>query len=279
MTGLAGRAAEILNSARPDDKIRLSLALAEDWRQGRIAEIGRADPPLHPARPEKPEIRPPGRMPRRGPGGSGKATLLHALAHIEFNAIDLAWDIIARYTGQDLPRDFYDDWVKVAEDETRHFSLLCGLLRDQGSDYGAFPAHGGLWEAAEKTASDLQARLAVVPMTLEARALDTAPPLMEKLRQAKDEKTLAVMQRILDDEIAHVTIGSRWFAFVCQRRGEDPAAAYQRLVAPHFPKGLKPPFNEPGRRQAGLPADFYRPLARAALERRPKAEPKGSFRL
>jgi uncharacterized ferritin-like protein (DUF455 family) len=258
---LAQRAVEILFTAPPEEKARKSAALAADWRAGHIAEIGKAEPPMQPARPDRPEILPPGRMPRRGPGGAGKATLLHALAHIEFNAIDLAWDIIARFTGHDLPRDFYDDWVKVAADETEHFRLLVGLLRDLGSDYGAFPAHAGLWEAAEKTAHDLQARLAVVPMTFEARALDTAPPLMEKLRQAKDEAALAVLQRIFDDEIAHVAIGARWFELVCARAGEDPAQTYQRLVSPHFPKGLKPPFNHEGRQQAGLPKDFYAPLA------------------
>lgn len=258
---LAQRAVEVLLTAQPTEKAAASARLAADWRAGSIAEIGTAAPPDQPARPDKPEILPPGKMPRRGPGGTGKATLIHALAHIEFNAIDLAWDIIARFTGHDLPRDFYDDWVRVAADETEHFLLLTGLLRDLGSDYGAFPAHAGLWEAAEKTAHDLQARLAVVPMTFEARALDTAPPLMEKLKQAKDEASLAVLQRIFDDEIAHVAIGARWFEVICARVGEDQASAYQRLVSPHFPKGLKPPFNDAGRQQAGLPAEFYRPLA------------------
>ncbi|HMA50619.1 MAG TPA: ferritin-like domain-containing protein [Magnetospirillaceae bacterium] len=261
MTSLAQRAVEVLLTASPEEKTKKSIALAAEWRAGAIAEIGRAEPPMQPARPAKPEILPPGKMPRRGPGGTGKATLMHALAHIEFNAIDLAWDIIARFTDHDLPRDFYDDWVKVAADETEHFLLLVGLLRDLGSDYGAFPAHAGLWEAAEKTAHDLQARLAVVPMTFEARALDTAPPLMEKLRQAKDEAGLAVLQRIFDDEIVHVAIGARWFEVVCARAGEDQATAYQRLVSPHFPKGLKQPFNHEGRQQAGLPQSFYGPLA------------------
>jgi uncharacterized ferritin-like protein (DUF455 family) len=264
MTGLAGRAVDILATAEPTEKIRLSLALAEDWRQRRIAEIGDAVPPDRPARPDKPEILPPGQMMRRGPGGGGKAVLLHALAHIEFNAIDLAWDIVARYTALALPRAFYDDWVRVAADETTHFSLLCGLLQDLGSDYGAFPAHSGLWDAAEKTAHDLQARLAVVPLTLEARALDTAPPLMEKLRQARDRTTLAVMQHILDDEIVHVAIGMRWFREICIQTGTDPATSYHRLVAPLFPKGLKQPFNDDGRRKAGLPAEFYQPLSTAS---------------
>ncbi len=151
--------------------------------------------------------------------------------------------------------------MRVAADETEHFKLLVGLLKDLGHDYGDFPAHAGLWEAAEKTAHDLQARLAVVPMTFEARALDTAPPLMAKLRQARDDDALAVLQRIFDDEIANVAIGARWFALVCARVGEDPAQAYQRLVSPHFPKGLKPPFNHEGRQQAGLPQAFYGPLA------------------
>ena len=258
---LAQRAVEVLLTAQPEEKVAASAKLAAEWRAGAIAEIGTATPPDQPARPDKPEILPPGKMPRRGAGGTGKATLMHALAHIEFNAIDLAWDIIARFTGHDLPRDFYDDWVRVAADETEHFLLLTGLLRDLGSDYGAFPAHAGLWEAAEKTAHDLQARLAVVPLTFEARALDTAPPLMEKLKQAKDEASLAVLQRIFDDEIVHVAIGARWFEVICARIGEDQASAYQRLVSPHFPKGLKPPFNHEGRQQAGLPQSFYGPLA------------------
>jgi uncharacterized ferritin-like protein (DUF455 family) len=261
MTSLAVRAVEILSTAQPEEKTAKSLKLAADWRAGLIAEIGTANPPMQPARPDKPEILSGSKMPRRGAGGSGKATLMHALAHIEFNAIDLAWDIIARFTDHDLPRDFYDEWVRVAADETEHFLLLVGLLRDLGSDYGAFPAHAGLWEAAEKTAHDLQARLAVVPMTFEARALDTAPPLMNKLRQAKDEASLAVLQRIFDDEIVHVAIGARWFEVICRRVGEDPASAYQRLVSPHFPKGLRPPFNDEGRQQAGLPETFYKPLA------------------
>jgi len=258
---MAERAVEVLLTAHPEEKAAASAKLAADWRAGRIAEVGAATPPDQPARPDRPEILPPGKMPRRGPGGAGKATLIHALAHIEFNAIDLAWDIIARFTAHNLPRDFYDDWVRVAADETEHFLLLVGLLRDLGSDYGAFPAHAGLWEAAEKTAHDLQARLAVVPMTFEARALDTAPPLMEKLKQAKDEASLAVLQRIFDDEIAHVAIGARWFEVICTRVRENPAIAYQRLVSPHFPKGLKPPFNHEGRQQAGLPRNFYGPLA------------------
>ena len=261
MTSLAQRAVEVLLTALPEEKAKKSAGLAADWRAGRIAEIGAAEPPAQPARPDKPEILPPGKMPRRGPGGTGKATLMHALAHIEFNAIDLAWDIIARFTAHDLPRGFYDDWVKVATDETEHFLLLVGLLRDLGSDYGAFPAHAGLWEAAEKTADDFQARLAVVPMTFEARALDTAPPLMDKLRQAKDDAGLTVVQRIFNDEIDHVAIGAKWFDLACSRVGEDPARAYQRLVSPHFPKGLKPPFNHEGRQQAGLPKEFYGPLS------------------
>ena len=259
MSALAGRAVEVLLAARPEDKIALSLKLAEEWRQGKIAEIGQASPPLRPARPEKPEIMAGGKMKRRGAAGSGKATMIHALAHIEFNAIDLAWDIIARYGDLGLPRQFYDDWVRVADDETRHFSLLCGLLKDLGAAYGDFPAHGGLWEAAEKTAGDILARLALVPLTLEARALDTAPPLIVKLKQAKDEATLAVMQRILDDEIVHVSIGNRWFSELC--KDKDPAATYRHLVGPHFPKGLRPPFNDEGRQKAGLTKDYYQPLA------------------
>jgi uncharacterized ferritin-like protein (DUF455 family) len=191
---------------------------------------------------------------------AGKVSLFHALAHIEFNAIDLAWDLVARFTHEDLPAPFYDDWVRVADDEAEHFCGLAALLQELGSDYGALPAHGGLWDAARKTAGDLRARLAVVPLTLEARALDTAPATIAKLRASGDPGGLPVLEKILADEIAHVAIGVRWFEMLCHRAGDDPVVFFHSVIRHHLPKGLKAPFNDEARRQAGFPADYYRPL-------------------
>jgi uncharacterized ferritin-like protein (DUF455 family) len=252
----------VLTAAAPADKTRLTMAAAQAWQAGAIADIGRTEPPLWPARPEHPLILPPNRMPRRGLGGTaGRISLLHALAHIELNAIDLAWDIIARFAKPSLPRAFFDDWVAVARDEAEHFLGLEALLAGLGSHYGALPAHEGLWDAARKTAGSLKERLAVVPMTLEARALDTAPATIAKLRATTDEGTRAVLEEVVEDEIAHVAVGVRWFDRLCRRDGEDPAAAYQAIIRGHFPKGLKAPFNHDARARARFPRDYYEPLA------------------
>lgn len=258
MTTLTAAALDVLGAADPADKVRLTEEAAAAWRSGVIASIGAARPPERPARPAEPQLLPPNRMPRRRLGGTeGKIAMLHALAHIELNAIDLAWDIIARFVSDETPRAFCDDWVAVADEEARHFSGLAGLLGDLGSRYGALPAHDGLWEAAQKTAGDLRARLAVVPMTLEARALDTAPATIERLRAAGEANMVAVMETVLTDEISHVATGVRWFDQLCRQSGDDPAAAYQAIIRQHFPKGLKPPFNHNARSQAGFPAAYY----------------------
>ncbi len=165
---LARAAVAALSEARPSDKARLAHAMAAAWRSG---EIGDADPPGRPARPPRPRLRAPRDMPRRGKAGSrtGRIALLHALAHIELNAVDLACDIIARFTGAGLPRRLHDDWITVADEEARHFELLCGRLAAHDAAYGDLPAHDGLWQAAEETGGDILARLAVVPLVLEAR--------------------------------------------------------------------------------------------------------------
>ncbi len=202
-------------------------------------------------------------MPRRSIGAApkGRIALLHALAHIELNAIDLAWDLIARFSGDRLPRAFYDDWVAVADDEARHFALLSRRLADLGAAYGDLPAHDGLWQAAGDTRHDLLARLAVVPLVLEARGLDVTPAMIAKLEAAGDRESAAVLRVVYRDEIGHVAAGKRWFDWACERAGRAPAETWRALVARHFKGTLKPPFNEAARLEAGMAPETYRPLA------------------
>lgn len=260
---LTGAAIAVLKTADPAAKARLSRQLAEAWRNGTLAAMGDAVPPDRPGRPEKPELLPPNRVKKRKITASpaGRAALLHALAHIELNAIDLAWDIAARFAGEDLPRGFFDDWVKVADDEARHFLMLCDRLAALDSFYGALPAHDGLWEASQGTAHDLLARLAVVPLVLEARGLDVTPAMVEKLRAAGDEASADALQIIHDDEITHVAAGRRWFEWEAQRRGLEPVTTYHQLVRKHFRGLLKPPFNTRSRDLADFKAIYYEPLA------------------
>jgi uncharacterized ferritin-like protein (DUF455 family) len=223
--------------------------------------IGGAAPPLRPARRDRPPLLPPRDMKRRRNLGSpaGRIALIHALAHIELNAIDLGWDIIARFAGEDLPREFFDDWVGVAAEEVEHFALLDGRLAALGAAYGDLPAHDGLWEAASNTAHDLLARLAVVPLVLEARGLDVTPEMMRRLECAGDPESAAILDRIYRDEIGHVAVGARWFERLCAARGLDPAATFRDLVSRHFTGALKPPFNHAARAAAGMPSEYYAP--------------------
>ena len=218
--------------------------------------------PDRPARPDRPVLLPPNAMPKRGRGQSlrGRIALLHALAHIEFVAIDLALDMAGRFGGE-MDRTFVSDWLGVAADEAMHFALLTRRLALLGHLYGDLPAHDGLWEAAEATRHDLAARLAIVPMVLEARGLDVTPAMIERLRFAGDEAGARILERIFSDEIRHVRCGTAWFAKVCQMSGCDPAATWQGLVEMHFRGGLKPPFNDSARQAAGLPREFYAGIA------------------
>jgi len=225
--------------------------------------VGRAGPPAHPARPDRPVLRPPKEMPKRRNFGSraGRVALVHALAHIELNAIDLAWDIIARFAGEDLPRAFFDDWVVVAAEEAAHFALLAERLTELGAHYGEMPAHDGLWEAAAITADDLLARLAVVPLVLEARGLDVTPEMAVRVERAGDAPTAAILHRIYHDEIGHVAVGMRWFDHLCRARGLAPEAVFHDRVRRCFKGDLKPPFNREARAAAGFPPHYYEPLA------------------
>ncbi|HLO76770.1 MAG TPA: ferritin-like domain-containing protein [Magnetospirillum sp.] len=263
MTSLTAAATAILATADATEKCRLTRILADDWFAGRIAAIGDALPPPRPARPERPQLLAPKEMPKRAYGGErGRIGLLHALAHIELNAIDLAWDIICRFPDEALPKAFHDDWVQVALDEAVHFEMLQSLLSQLGAAYGDLPAHDGLWQAAEKTADDLMARLAVVPMTLEARGLDTTPATMDKLARNGDTVTPPALDIIYHDEIRHVAAGYRWFVHMAHKRGLDGRAEYHRLIGERFPGGLKAPFNHGARAEAAFPQDWYEPLAR-----------------
>lgn len=201
-------------------------------------------------------------MPRRGKGGSerGRIALLHALAHIEFVAIDLAFDMVGRFGGG-FPRDFVDAWIGVGADEAMHFALLDRRLRSLGSHYGAMPAHDGLWDAADATAHDALARLAVVPMVLEARGLDVTPTMIERLAVAGDAASARILRRIFSDEIRHVRAGTIWFEFACRRDGFVPDSHWRALVARYFRGMLKPPFNDSARESAGLTLNYYASLA------------------
>lgn len=260
---LAAAAVGVLQTADPAKKAEASRATAAAWRDGGILEVGTAPAPGRPARPARPELLAPREMPVRRKGASveKRIALLHALAHIELNAIDLAWDMVARFSSEDLPPAFFDDWVAVADDEARHFQMLSARLGDFGAAYGDLPAHDGLWEAAAETAHDLLARLAVVPMVLEARGLDVTPGMIRQLTGHGDTESAALLEVIYEDEKAHVAAGSRWFAHVAEARGLDPEAAWQDMVRTYFRGALKRPFNEDARREAGLAPALYEPLA------------------
>ena len=263
MIDLAQGACDILRAPEPADKVSRALALAADWRKQRAAFLAVAQPPTRPARPARPLLLPPRAMPKRKAGGSveKRIALLHALAHIELNAVDLAWDIIARFGSADTPRGFFEDWVKVGEEEAIHFSLLQARLGELGATYGDLPAHDGLWQAAEETAHDLLARLAIVPLVLEARGLDVTPATIADFHRAGDEQSAAILDRIYRDEIGHVAAGMRWFHHFAEEAGLDPKQTWQERVRRHFKGTLKPPFNDAARSDAGLDPDFYRPLS------------------
>ncbi len=268
MKPLAEMAVEVLTCADGRDKAALSRRHAAVWQSARAAGqtpiVGTAEPPLRPARPDRPELLDPRDVPQRKPGSdAGREAMLHAVAHIELNAVDLHWDIIARFSHVPFPIGFFDDWVKAADEESKHFNLMCDCLEAVGSHYGALPAHAGMWRAAEDTADDIMGRLAVVPMVLEARGLDVTPGMIKLFKQAKNAQAVAALETIYAEEVHHVAYGSKWFHFLCGRHDLDPTPEFHRLVRRYFHSDLKPPFNEEKRAEAGLPPDFYWPLAAA----------------
>lgn len=210
-------------------------------------------PAALPGRPARPRLVDPAALPRRSPATrAGRAALIHAIAHIEANAIDLALDAVWRFAG--LPEAYYRDWWRVAREESLHFTLLREHLRTLDHDYGDFDAHEGLWTMARKTAGDLTARMALVPRTLEARGLDATPPIQAKLAQAGDHAAVAILDIILRDEIGHVAIGNHWYRWLCARDGLDPLAHFAVLAERHAAPRLRPPFNTEARHAAGFSA-------------------------
>jgi uncharacterized ferritin-like protein (DUF455 family) len=237
----------------PDGKCAATMALACD-----IAEVNPAEvfpqPDHLPCRPSRPALVPVLKVQKRSAHTvEGRAALLHSLAHIEFNAIDLALDIIWRFP--DMPQQFYLDWALVAQDEARHFKLLNNHLSTLGHQYGDFPAHTGLWDMAQRTQGDLLARLALVPRTLEARGLDASPPVRDKLLSAGDKPGAQILSIILQDEIGHVATGNRWYKWLCHQRGLEPVASYSRLADQYSAPRPRGPFNLEARRAAGFDED------------------------
>lgn len=230
---------------------RALYAAALEGRMTWAAEFEFDEPAGLPGRPARPELVEPRKLGRRSmQSPQGRAVLLHALAHIEFNAINLALDAVWRFTG--MPVSFYADWLKVAAEEAYHFSLLSARLAEYGHTYGDFPAHNGLWDMCERTRGDVLARMALVPRTLEARGLDASPPIRARLLQAGDQASAAILDVILRDEIGHVLIGNRWFRHLCDQGGLDPHETYTRLADQYHAPKLRGPFNFEARRDAGF---------------------------
>ena len=219
-----------------------------------------------PGRPDAPQLLDPRDVPKRRitKAPEGRIALLHAIAHIELNAIDLALDMAVRYQHHHLPLDFTKDWLSVADDEAKHFTLLADRLEEMGSHYGALPAHDGLWQAADSTKDDLLARLAIAPLVLEARGLDITPQLLKKFYEIEDTSSAEILEIIMHDEVGHVATGKRWFDYQCGMERLDPISTWQGLVKRYFHGQLKPPFNISARNAARFSAAFYRPIAASA---------------
>jgi uncharacterized ferritin-like protein (DUF455 family) len=266
MPSLFDAARACLEAATPEAKLDATFAAAAAFARRELLPAV-APPPrpiAMPGRPARPRLVPPRELPRRGFGSDeGRAAFIHAVAHIEFNAIDLAWDAVYRF--RDMPPAYYADWVGVAADEARHFGLLRVRLRELGRDYGDFDAHNGLWEMAEKTAHDGLARMALVPRVLEARGLDVTPGMIVKLRQLGDHATVSILETILREEVAHVAAGSRWYRWHCARAGVDPAARFRELLHEYAGGVLRGPFNLDARLAAGFDAEELAGLEAAAL--------------
>lgn len=261
ITSLRGGAIDAICSADLDRKTALAQESATRWFARRVSLRSPLDAALpdRPGRPEKPVLTPPTQVEKRSLHTlKGRIALLHAIAHIELNAVDLALDIVARFATEQVPNSFFDGWMQVAFEEAKHFRMVRARLNDLGADYGALPAHDGLWQAAHSTRNDLTARLAVVPLILEARGLDVTPSLQAKMRQTGDLASADVLDVIYNDEKGHVAVGAKWFRFLCAREKRDPAKAFQELVRANFRGPLKPPFNDLARAEAGLTPSFYR---------------------
>ena len=236
-----------------DEKLAMTTRVARAWEQGELvlSDWSSADSITRAGRPERPELVHPSRLPRRSLGSeTGRLALIHAIAHIEFNAINLAWDAVQRFP--DLPAAFYSDWIQVAREEVDHFCLLRERLRAGGVDYGDFPGHNGLWEMAVRTAHDPLVRMALVPRMLEARGLDVTPGIMKRFSAIDDRETVRVLEVILREEVGHVQFGSRWFDYLCRQRGVDPQETYFDLLENFLNGEIRCPLHHQARRDAGF---------------------------
>jgi uncharacterized ferritin-like protein (DUF455 family) len=246
----------VLNTKNATEKANLVLQIYSQYQNGMvnfdILNHGNIfiTPPDYPAYPDKPELLPPNKMPKRSKGFKKKNVLLHALAHIELNAVNLACDMIVRFHNHHLPVTFYCDWLKVAYDEARHFNLLNNYLIRNDCFYGVYPAHDSLWGAAYETRHDLPARLAVVPMVLEARGLDVTPTMITQFNQQGDQEIADILTEIYHDEINHVSIGVKWFEFVTNQPIEKATELFHHYLKKYFRGKLIPPFNVPARDKA-----------------------------
>jgi uncharacterized ferritin-like protein (DUF455 family) len=255
-----------LDAASPENKVAATFDAAAAFARGERAiddDAPAPEPIRMPGRPATPKLVHPRDLPKRGFGSiEGRAAFIHAVAHIEFNAIDLAWDAVYRFRG--MPAGYYADWVSVANDEARHFTMLRGRLRELGHDYGDFDAHNGLWEMAEKTAGSGLARMALVPRVLEARGLDVTPGMIVKLRALGDDATADILDVILREEVGHVAAGSRWYRWHCERAGVEPRTRFRELLHEYATGVLHKPFNTEARLAAGFDVEELESLLAAA---------------
>ncbi|WP_424683895.1 ferritin-like domain-containing protein [Frateuria sp. YIM B11624] len=267
MTDLHQAARRCLDARDPDEKLRLTHDTWRALQAGELRPDAQASPPepiAAPGRPPRPRLVEARRLPQRGLGTpEGRAALVHAIAHIEFNAINLAWDAVYRF--RDFPIEYYRDWARCADDEARHFAMLSERLAELGHAYGDFDAHNGLWEMAEKTAHSDLARMALVPRVLEARGLDVTPGMIERLRGVGDERTIAILEVILREEVAHVAAGTRWFRWCCERDRAEPRATFVRLLREYMGGNVRGPFNRSARLAAGFDAEEMDQLAALAV--------------
>jgi uncharacterized ferritin-like protein (DUF455 family) len=238
-------------------KADLTLDIYQKFLRGDLVIADCVTPPNYPARPDKPELLPVLQMPARSKGFKKKNILIHAIAHIELNAIDLACDMVARYSKDNLPHDFYADWLKVAFDEARHFHLLNNYLIQNNSYYGEYPAHNSLWDTAFETRDNLGARLAVIPMVLEARGLDITPKMISEFQKQRDFEIADILTQIYNDEITHVHTGVKWFEYVTGQPIGQAADLFHGYLKKYFRGKLIPPFNIPARDSALMPRNFY----------------------
>jgi uncharacterized ferritin-like protein (DUF455 family) len=258
MSELRQVALEILSLTDPQDKVKQVFQLFSDYQEQRIelnAEVNlSAENVMLPGRPEKPVLVPPLQVPRRKMDTvEGRASLMHSLAHIEFNAINLALDAIWRFAG--MPAKYYEDWLKVAKEEAYHFSLVENYMQSSGYRYGDFEAHNSLWEMVERTTDSIIARMALVPRTMEARGLDAVPMIRERFKQIKESGAVQILDIILRDEIGHVAIGNHWFNYLCDQSNLSPITTYQDLATTYRAPKLRGPFNLEARRLAGFSAE------------------------